>query len=318
MAAAGFKPVQEFDGLSGQVVRGLRQVVRDRPGPLDACTAARFLLVPSPAPRDPRARAWRVSAFQRNPRSAQSRRQRAQPRRRTPADCRRSRGAARCTRRSWTTSPAGCPLLRDDPREGPAGAGLDLRGAQARSPSSSPGTCRRCGRDLIRVTKAESFTCPVHHTSIDTLDPGKCPRCKRTLIAKSTDAAARRSQSEARRIFLHGVEQLAPGSDSSGSVGLPPLHLRQLLEAVFAARAGRADHRGRGRARASGPTSPIPVHEHARGVLRSGCRTWPPRHHCRQGALRGRTTRNTGSISSFRSIERANNPARALSGAFAT
>ena len=48
MAAAGFKPVQEFDGLIRQVVRGLRPVVRDRPGPLDACTAARSSW-PSPA-----------------------------------------------------------------------------------------------------------------------------------------------------------------------------------------------------------------------------------------------------------------------------
>jgi len=45
------------------------------------------------------------------------------------------------------------------------------------------GRCRRCGRDLIRVTKALSFTCPVHR-SVDVLDPGRCPRCRRTLVAR--------------------------------------------------------------------------------------------------------------------------------------
>ena len=63
------------------------------------------------------------------------------------------------------------------------------------------GTCPRCGRDLIRVTKALSFTCPVH-TSVETLDPGRCPLCRRTLVTKYTDPAARRPQSEARRVFF--------------------------------------------------------------------------------------------------------------------
>ena len=44
------------------------------------------------------------------------------------------------------------------------------------------GRCPRCGRDLLRVTKTVTFTCPVH-PKIDVLDQGRCPICRRTLVA---------------------------------------------------------------------------------------------------------------------------------------
>lgn len=45
------------------------------------------------------------------------------------------------------------------------------------------GTCRICGRQLVRMIKAVSFTCPAH-PKIDEPSPGKCPIDKRTLVAK--------------------------------------------------------------------------------------------------------------------------------------
>ena len=46
-----------------------------------------------------------------------------------------------------------------------------------------PGRCRICGRQLVKIIKAMSFTCPVHAT-VSEINPGKCAIDKRTLVAK--------------------------------------------------------------------------------------------------------------------------------------
>ena len=50
MAAAGFAPVQEFDGLNGQVVRGLRPADRSAGAMRDMPNRRTFLIGPSIAP----------------------------------------------------------------------------------------------------------------------------------------------------------------------------------------------------------------------------------------------------------------------------
>ena len=47
----------------------------------------------------------------------------------------------------------------------------------------NPGRCRVCGRQLVRIIKALSFTCPVH-PKVNEMNPGRCPIDKRTLVAK--------------------------------------------------------------------------------------------------------------------------------------
>jgi len=42
---------------------------------------------------------------------------------------------------------------------------------------------RKDGTDRVRVTKAVTFTCPVH-SKVNELNPGKCPTCKRTLVPR--------------------------------------------------------------------------------------------------------------------------------------
>ena len=77
-----------------------------------------------------------------------------------------------------------CPILRDGARNRPTRARLDLHGARRRHQDGGRHLPALRPR-LIRVTKALSFTCPVH-TSVETLDPGRCPRCRRTLVTKYT------------------------------------------------------------------------------------------------------------------------------------
>ena len=45
-----------------------------------------------------------------------------------------------------------------------------------------PGRCRICGRQLVKIIKALSFTCPAH-AKVSQVDPGKCPIDKRALAA---------------------------------------------------------------------------------------------------------------------------------------
>lgn len=46
-----------------------------------------------------------------------------------------------------------------------------------------PGHCRICGRQLVKLVKALSFTCP-RHPKVNAVDPGRCPIDKRPLVAK--------------------------------------------------------------------------------------------------------------------------------------
>ena len=46
-----------------------------------------------------------------------------------------------------------------------------------------PGRCRICGRQLVKVIKGLTFTCPVHR-KVNEVNPGRCPIDKRTLVAK--------------------------------------------------------------------------------------------------------------------------------------
>jgi hypothetical protein len=46
-----------------------------------------------------------------------------------------------------------------------------------------PGRCRICGRQLVKIIKALSFTCPVH-PKVTAVDPGRCPIDKRILVAR--------------------------------------------------------------------------------------------------------------------------------------
>jgi heavy metal-binding protein len=46
-----------------------------------------------------------------------------------------------------------------------------------------PGRCRICGRSLVKIIKALSFTCPAH-PNVNEIDPGRCPIDKRALVAR--------------------------------------------------------------------------------------------------------------------------------------
>jgi len=46
-----------------------------------------------------------------------------------------------------------------------------------------PGRCRICGRQLVKIIKALSFTCPVHK-KVNEPGPGRCPIDRRPLVAK--------------------------------------------------------------------------------------------------------------------------------------
>jgi hypothetical protein len=52
---------------------------------------------------------------------------------------------------------------------------LDLTEQQA-------GGCRICGRQLVKIIKALSFTCPAH-AEVNDVNPGRCPIDRRTLVA---------------------------------------------------------------------------------------------------------------------------------------
>lgn len=43
--------------------------------------------------------------------------------------------------------------------------------------------CPICGRQLVKMIKALSFTCPSHR-KVDEIDPGRCPIDKRALVAR--------------------------------------------------------------------------------------------------------------------------------------
>jgi hypothetical protein len=45
------------------------------------------------------------------------------------------------------------------------------------------GRCRICGRQLVKIIKALSFTCPAH-PKVNEADPGKCPIDRRALVAR--------------------------------------------------------------------------------------------------------------------------------------
>lgn len=45
-----------------------------------------------------------------------------------------------------------------------------------------PGRCRICDRQLVKIIKALSFTCPAH-AKVNQVDPGRCPIDRRTLMA---------------------------------------------------------------------------------------------------------------------------------------
>jgi hypothetical protein len=46
-----------------------------------------------------------------------------------------------------------------------------------------PGRCTTCGRQLVKIIKALSFTCP-SHPKVNDVNPGTCPIDKQTLVAK--------------------------------------------------------------------------------------------------------------------------------------
>lgn len=50
--------------------------------------------------------------------------------------------------------------------------------------SDKPGTCPKCGMDLIQKATAQ-YTCPMHPEVISD-SPGKCPKCKMDLVVKSS------------------------------------------------------------------------------------------------------------------------------------
>ena len=50
--------------------------------------------------------------------------------------------------------------------------------------SDKPGTCPRCGMDLVQKTSAQ-YTCPMHPEVVSDT-PGKCPECKMELVLKSS------------------------------------------------------------------------------------------------------------------------------------
>ncbi len=50
--------------------------------------------------------------------------------------------------------------------------------------SDKPGTCPKCGMDLVQKTSVQ-YTCPMHPEVISD-SPGKCPKCKMDLVVKSS------------------------------------------------------------------------------------------------------------------------------------
>ena len=50
--------------------------------------------------------------------------------------------------------------------------------------SNKPGTCPKCGMDLIQKASVQ-YTCPMHPEVISD-SPGKCPKCKMDLVVKSS------------------------------------------------------------------------------------------------------------------------------------
>jgi hypothetical protein len=50
--------------------------------------------------------------------------------------------------------------------------------------SDKPGTCPKCGMNLVQKTSAQ-YTCPMHPEVISD-SPGKCPKCKMDLVVKSS------------------------------------------------------------------------------------------------------------------------------------
>ena len=126
--------------------------------------------------------------------------------------------------------------------------------------SDAPGKCPICGMTLAPVRLALVWSCSVHpevtkpaarplsevrprpvprHQGADVHLP-RPPEDRRDRSGPLSDLqadagdevhhpSARRSQSEARRIVLHGVEQLAPRGHASGRGRLPSLHLRRLF-----------------------------------------------------------------------------------------
>ena len=49
--------------------------------------------------------------------------------------------------------------------------------------SDKPGSCPKCGMDLIQKATAQ-YTCPMHPEVISD-SPGQCPQCKMDLVLKS-------------------------------------------------------------------------------------------------------------------------------------
>ena len=139
------------------------------------------------------------------------------------------------------------------------------------------GRCRQCGRDLIRVTRALTFTCRVHRQG-RRVEPGGLSGLPAPARRQVFNPAARQSQPETRRVLPHGLEQLAPRGHPSGPGGVPDVHLRQLLEAVHAARHGGAHHRGAGpRRQARDGRRPLHPGPPRRLSARRGSRAWPCR-----------------------------------------
>lgn len=50
--------------------------------------------------------------------------------------------------------------------------------------SDKPGTCSKCGMDLVQKTSVQ-YTCPMH-PEVTSDSPGKCPKCKMDLVVKSS------------------------------------------------------------------------------------------------------------------------------------
>ena len=167
-----------------------------------------------------------------------------------------------------------CPICGMVARNRPARARLDLPGARRRHRRWQAGTL-----PALRPRPHSGHQGALLH--LPGPPEGRVPRSR----AAARAAAARSSRSIPIRphgdhnpkhggFVPHGVEQLAPGGHASRRRGLPALRLRQLLEAVHAARHDRADHAGARRAPASPRTSPIPFTRSPRGYLR-GARAEP-------------------------------------------
>lgn len=54
--------------------------------------------------------------------------------------------------------------------------------------SDKPGSCPKCGMDLVKKEKEKvEYTCPMHPEVITNI-PGKCPKCGMVLIKKEDTA----------------------------------------------------------------------------------------------------------------------------------